>query len=316
MIKKYIYQISIFFILFIVLALFSISVPEVFLKSRIYISYLSIIPFAMLLSLALTPLIIAKEIDLSFASIVAVGGYIFAKTYLWLDNTIIAFIVSLIFGALSGLLNGFIVVKLGVPSIIATIGSQFLFRGLAMILSAGTALSVIDIKDTFLSEVFTGRWFGFFPAQSFWVILIAIILYFLLFRHKFGNNILFVGDNIKAAKMMGIDTDKTRIMLFVQMGIISAFCGILLTLEMGSWWPTNGEGYLLLVFASVFIGGTSVFGGSGTIFGTFIGSIIIGIIESGITAMGLDGFYTRFIYGIIILIAVSIHAKILKKAKL
>ncbi len=313
MIKKYIYQISIFIILCIILSLFVFSVPEVFLKSRIYISYLSIIPFVMLLSLALTPLIIAKEIDLSFASVVAVGGYVFAKTYLWLDNTALALLFSLAFGFLAGLLNGFIVVKMGVPSIIATIGSQFLFRGLAMILSAGTALSVIEIKDTFLSELFTGRWFGFLPAQSVWVVLFAIGLYFLLFKHKFGNYILFVGDNIKAAKMMGINTDKTRMMLFVQMGMISSFCGVLLTLEMGSWWPTNGEGYLLLVFASVFIGGTSVFGGSGTIFGTFIGAIIIGIIESGITAMGLDGFYTRFIYGVIILVAVSIHAKMLKK---
>lgn len=314
--EKYSYQISIFSILFATLFLFMSLVPEVFLQSRMYISYLSIIPFTMLLALALTPLIVAKEIDMSFPSVMAVSGYIFAQSYLSFDNTFIAFVLCMAFGFFAGLLNGLIVVKVGVPAIIATIGSQFLFRGLAMILSSGTALSVIDIKESFMDELFVGRWFGFLPAQSFWVILFAILTWFILFRHKFGNAVLFIGDNIKAAKMMGINTDKTRIILFIQMGLASSFCAVLLTLEMANWWPTNGEGYLLLVFASIFIGGTSVFGGHGTIFGTFIGAIIIGIIESGIIAMGLDGFYTRFVYGVIILIAVCIHAKLLKKGRL
>ena len=314
--EKYIYQISIFFILFITLALFMITVPEVFLENRIYISYLSIIPFTMILALALTPLIIAKEIDLSFPSVMAVSGYIFAQSYVSFDNTFISFFLCVSFGFFAGLFNGLIVVKVGVPSIIATIGSQFLFRGLAMILSGGTALSIIEIKESFISDLFTGRWFGFLPAQSFWVILFAVLVWFILFRHKFGNDVLFVGDNEKAARMMGVNTDLTRIILFIQMGVMSSFCAVLLTLEMANWWPTNGEGYLLLVFASIFIGGTSVFGGSGTIFGTFIGAILIGIIESGIIAMGLDGFYTRFVYGVIILIAVCIHAKILNKGKI
>lgn len=314
--NKYIYQISIFVILFVILALFIVIVPEVFLESRIYFSYLTIIPFSMILALALTPLIIAKEIDLSFPSIMAVSGYIFAQSYLSFGNTFIAFLLCMGFGFLAGLFNGLIVVKVGVPSIIATIGSQFLFRGLAMILSAGTALSIIEIKESFISEFFTGRWFGFFPAQSFWVILFAILIWFILFRHKFGNAVLFIGDNKKAADMMGINTDRIRIILFIQMGVASSFCAVLLTLEMANWWPTNGEGYLLLVFAAIFIGGTSVFGGTGTIFGTFVGAIIIGIIESGIIAMGLDGFYTRFIYGVIILIAVCVHAKILRKSRI
>jgi simple sugar transport system permease protein len=311
--EKYIYQISIFVILFVILSLFIILVPEVFLQSRIYISYLSIIPFTMLLALALTPLIIAKEIDLSFPSIMAVSGYVFAQSYISFENSFLSLCLCLTFGFFAGLLNGLIVVKVGVPSIIATIGSQFLFRGLAMILSGGTALSIIEVKTSFISEVFTGRWFGFLPAQSVWVMGFAVLLWAILFRHKFGNGVLFIGDNIKAAKMMGVNTDKTRILLFIQMGVISSFCAVLLTLEMANWWPTNGEGYLLLVFASIFIGGTSVFGGSGTIFGTFIGAIIIGIIESGIIALGLDGFYTRFVYGVIILVAVCVHAKMLKK---
>jgi len=313
MFYRYKQQISIFFILAFTIAVFMILAPEVFLHFRIYLSYLSIIPFPLLLALGLTPLIIAKEIDLSFPAVLALSGYVFAQIYLSTGSGFLAFILCLLTGFLAGLFNGLIVVKIGVPSIIATIGSQFLFRGLAMILSASHALSIIKIKGSIIDKIFTARVFGFLPAQSLWAILFAIILYFILFRHKFGTSVLFIGDNVKAAKMMGINTSKVRIILFIQMGLISAFCAAILNLEMGTWWPTNGEGYLLLVFASIFIGGTSVFGGSGSVFGTVIGSVIIGIIESGIIAIGLDGFYTRFIYGIIILLAVSAYAKISKK---
>ena len=112
---------------------------------------------------------------------------------------------------------------------------------------------------------------------------------------------------------MGIKVGKTKIIVFTLMGICSAFTGVLVCSEMASWWPTQGEGYMLLVFASVFVGGTSVFGGSGTIYGTFIGTIIIGIIEAGIISSGLSGLWTRMIYGIIVIVAVSMYAMIQKK---
>ena len=112
---------------------------------------------------------------------------------------------------------------------------------------------------------------------------------------------------------MGIPVVKTKLILFSLMGLFSALAGILVCSEMASWWPTQGEGYMLLVFASVFIGGTSVFGGIGTIYGTFIGAIIIGIIEAGIISAGISGLWTRMVYGIIVVVSVSIYAVIQKK---
>jgi simple sugar transport system permease protein len=107
---------------------------------------------------------------------------------------------------------------------------------------------------------------------------------------------------------MGIAVARTRILVFVLMGLCAALSGILLTTEMASWWPTQGEGYMLIVFASVFIGGTSVYGGAGTMYGTLVGAIIIGIIEAGILASGLSGFWTRMVHGCVILFAVSLFA--------
>lgn len=309
------YQISIFSILVLMILAFILFAPEVFLNSRIYISYLSIIPFTMLLSLALMPLIIAKEIDLSFPSIVGLCGFVFTKIYLLSGSITLGVFASLLCGLVAGFINAFIVIIVGVPSIIATIGSQFLFYGLAMILSNGLAINVIALQDTSMGYFLVGKWFDFLPAQSFWVICYALILYFMLFHHKIGNAVLFMGDNERATKMMGIETKKVKIFLFLQLGLVSAFCSILLAFEMGNWWPSSASGYLLIVFASIFIGGTSVFGGEGSVFGTVIGSVIIGIIESGTIALGLDGFYTRFMYGVIIIVSVSIYATILKRDK-
>jgi simple sugar transport system permease protein len=99
----------------------------------------------------------------------------------------------------------------------------------------------------------------------------------------------------------------------MQMGLFAAFAGILSTLEVTYFWPSQGEGYLLMTIAAVFVGGTSVFGGMGTIYGTFVGAIIIGSLEAGIIAIGLTGFWTRVIYGLIIMVSVSIYSIILKK---
>jgi len=112
---------------------------------------------------------------------------------------------------------------------------------------------------------------------------------------------------------MGINVDLIRILIFIQMGLLTSFSGVLVCFEMANWWPTQGEGYMLLVFASVFIGGTSVFGGQGTIIGTSIGAIIIGIIEAGIISSGFSGFWTRLIYGIIVVASVSVYAVMTKK---
>jgi len=111
---------------------------------------------------------------------------------------------------------------------------------------------------------------------------------------------------------MGIRTDTVRIGLFAAMGLISALASVLVCLEMANWWPTQGEGYLLLVFAAIFLGGTSVFGGQGTIFGTLIGSIIIGILEAGIISAGLAGYWTRLAHGLVIVISVSVYAFVFK----
>lgn len=307
---KYRLQIVITLILISLLSLFIILAPATFLSSRIYIAYMSTIPFTALMALFMTFVIMTGEIDLSFPSIMATGGFVFSTVFLETGSPSIAVLCGLLIGLFAGFINGLIVVKIGVPSIIATIGTQFFWRGATVLVSGGLAKSFVDFRDTRFHELLTGRIWGIIPSQAVWALFIAGLLWLILNKYSFGDNLRFVGDNQKAAEAMGIPVGKTKIIVFSLMGFFSALAGIFVCSEMASWWPTQGEGYMLLVFASVFIGGTSVFGGTGTIYGTAVGTIIIGIIEAGIISSGISGLWTRMVYGVIVIVAVSIYALI------
>ncbi len=120
-------------------------------------------------------------------------------------------------------------------------------------------------------------------CQAIWALGLAVFLWFILNRHKFGEEIMFIGDNANVARVMGIDVVATRIKLFTVMGVIAAFAGLLLTLEINVFFPTQGAGFLLPAMAAVFIGGTSIAGGLGSMFGTFFGAYIIGSLEAGMS---------------------------------
>ena len=306
-------QWSIFAVLVGIFTLFMIIAPRVFFGFRIYYSFMIVVPFITILALALTPVIICKEIDLSFGSIMGFSGWVFVSLSASTGNPTLALVISLITGLLAGLLNGILVVKVGVRSLIVTIGTMFFWRGMVIVCSGGIGNRVVGVKGTILFQSLIGRIGGVVPAQALWAVGLAFLFWLILNRHKFGSYIFFTGDNIESARMMGIPVNRVRILVFAQLGFFAAFAGILANFEFLYWWTTAGSGYLLKTIAAVFLGGTSTFGGTGTIFGTFVGCIIIGSLESGIVAVGLSGFWTQVIYGLIIVISVSIHSILRRK---
>ena len=112
---------------------------------------------------------------------------------------------------------------------------------------------------------------------------------------------------------MGVNVDRVKMMVFTQMGLFAAFAGVLASLEVTYYWPTLGQGYLLKTIAAVYLGGTPVDGGVGTIFGTFIGAIILGCLEAGIIAIGMTGFWTQLIYGLIVIVSIAMHSILRKR---
>lgn len=306
--RRYGLQIGIVGVFLAMWAFFIIGAPRTFLSREIYGAYMSTIPFFAVMALPLTMVIIAGEIDLSFGSIMAIGVLVFVNVLERTGSLALAFVLLLVTGFLVGLLNGIIVVRFGIPSLVATIGTQFFWRGVVLVITNGHPASLVPVKGTILHQALVGRLAGYIPAQMIWTIIVAVLVWVLLNRHRFGAHVYLVGDNRDSARLMGVNVDRTRMMVFAIVGLAAAFAGLLASLEVNYFWVNLGEGYLLRTLASVFLGGTSVFGGVGTILGTFIGCFIIGTIEAGTVAIGLSGFWTQLIYGLIIIISVSMHS--------
>jgi simple sugar transport system permease protein len=302
--------------------IFIVSAPETFLSGRIYSAFMTSIPFFAIMAIPLTIVVISKEIDLSFPSIMAMGMVAFSFVYnetAFIGNTnirvLLAIIASLLSGTIIGWINGFIIVKFGIPSLVVTIGTQFFWRGAVLVLTDGANFTLEYVKRTIFHPIFVGKIGGYFPMQMVWLIVVTIAGWVLLNRHRFGAHVYLTGDNINSAELMGVNTGRVRIQAFMLVGLIAAFAGVLYSFYIAYFWPSLGDGYLLNTLASVFLGGTSVFGGTGTILGTFLGAFIIGAIEAATVAIGLTGFYTQLIYGFIIVISVIMHAFLRKRGE-
>jgi simple sugar transport system permease protein len=316
-------QLGILGVFFALWIIFIVSAPDTFLSSRIYFAFMSTIPFFAIMAIPLTMVVIAGEMDLSFPSIMAMGMVAFSFVYNATATSIVsvptrvtlAFIAALFCGSLIGWLNGWIIVKFGIPSLVATIGTQFFWRGAVLVLTEGKNYTLSFIKESFLHPGLVGKIGGYFPMQMVWLIIIAILGWVLLNRHKFGAHIYLIGDNVHSAELMGVNTGRIRIQAFMLVGLLSAFAGVVASFHVAYFWPSLGDGLLLRTLASVFLGGTSVFGGTGTILGTFLGAFIIGAIEAATVAVGLTGFWTQLIYGLIIVLSVIMHTYLRRRTE-
>lgn len=286
---------------------FIVLAPDTFLSQRIYQSFAQTTPYFAIVALASTMVIIAGDIDLSFPSIMALGMVGFVSVWKATGSVELGVVASLAVGALAGLFNGLIVTIVGIPSLVVTIGTQFLFRGLALVLVGGKSFALVQTRQSPTYDILVGRVLGI-PMEFIWLVLAAVAVWVLLNRHRLGQNAYVIGDNRHAAQLMGVPIRSTRIVLFVLTGLAAAFAGLMNSLQVVNFYPSMGDGYLLPTLAAVFVGGTSVFGGRGSIWGTFIGAFMIGGITAGIVAVGLTDFYTKLIYGAVILISLSIHA--------
>ena len=300
-------------VLAVLYGVFIFTAPMVFSGYRIYMSFLQTVPPVLVCALGLTLVITAGEIDLSFPAVVAFSGFIFAWVFKNFDSpwaAWVGFVLALAGGALAGYINGVLVARIHVPSIMATLAAQFFWYGVTVLSANGLQLNIKEVTDNIVHTIFVGRIGDILPAQAFWALGLAIFLWFILNRHKFGEEIMFVGDNAEVARVMGINVEATRIKLFTINGMIAAFAGLILTLEINVFYPTQGGGFLLPAMAAVFIGGTSIAGGLGSVVGTFFGAYIIGSLEAGIVATTISGYWVQLIEGIVMGASVVLNVAI------
>lgn len=301
---------SVALVFVLLIAVFMITAPQAFLGYRVYMSFMATVPPPLIIALGVTLVAVAGEMDLSFPSVVAAASFTFGILFKEYDLTWLAFVCAIGVGAGMGLVNGMVVTLLGIPSLIATLAMLFLWGGLVTVLSGGIQLAIPDIYGTPMHSILVGRIGGVFPAQMIWALLISAFIWLLLNRHRFGENLLFIGDSLEVARVVGINATIEKIKLFTLSGALAALGGVLLTVETTAYFSSQGMGYLLTVIAAVFIGGTSIFGGSGKVIGTVFAAFIVTVIEAGLVASGIQGFWTRFFIGLVFILSVTANAVI------
>jgi simple sugar transport system permease protein len=285
---------------------FAIASPGVFLKPQIYSAIFVSVPISMILAVSLVFVIVAGEIDLSFPSVVGVAAMVFTIVVTSGINPWLAFVAALISGVVCGLINGLLIAHLGLASLVATLGMNFLWRGFIQIVRQGNGAPLTFLANADIHTLMVGH-IGSLPVQLIWGLAFAAIGVILFTRHRFGSQVCCVGDNIEAAREMGINVRRVKMLAFAYVGLASGLAGVLSILVNNNFFPTVGDGYLLGVLAAVFVGGTPTWGGVGTVAGSVVGSLTVGSIETGIVAAGLTGYFTQFFDGVVIVLSLVTH---------
>ena len=293
---------------------FVFAAPAVFTNIDIYKAFAQTTPQFGIIALALTFVVITGEIDLSFPSIMALGTAAFCLLAQAGVPWPIALVGAFVVGAICGWINGSLVARLNIPSLVITIGTSFLFRGLELVLMNGTGVPLTADLYPELHALFREPVFGV-PVQTLWMVAIAVVLWLLLNRTRFGAHVFLVGDNPTSARLMGVDVVSVKTRAFMLTGVIAVLAGVMTSIYGYYFWPTTGDGFLLNTIASVFLGGTSVFGGTGSIIGSFVASYIIGAINAGIVSAGINAFYTQLCFGLVIVVSVVLQTIIERRIR-
>ena len=285
----------------VMMAIFIAANPTVFTTWYLYSSVLTTLPVALFVVVPLVFVVTAGEIDLSFPATMGFASWMFALVVQAGYDPFLGIAVAILTGMALGFCVGALVVYAGLSSLIATLGMNFLLRGLIQIMNEGKSTALVTLNQSWAYTVFSSQVYGV-PVQIFWAIAFVVFAALLYNRHRFGAQVKIVGDNPESAQQMGIDVKRVRVKVFVFIGIGAAIGGTFSTMINFTWWPTAGDGYLLPVLASVFVGGTPTWGGVGTVFGGAIGALTVAFIQTGIVGAGLSGFYVQFFNGLIIIL--------------
>ena len=251
----------------------------------------------------------AKEIDLSVGFTVGLGGILAPLMLINEFSLFIVIIAVLTAGLVVGFVNGLLVTKIGIPSLIATLATGSILFGINFLTTGGRAIYG-GLPDAY-KWLGQGRVFGI-PLLAFFMLAAVGIAWLAMERTIFGRYIYAVGGNQKAAELSGIRVDYYRIASLILVALFAAVAGLLLAARLGSGQPNVGERFLLDGLATVFIGMTMFRPGTATVIGTFCGALFIGVINNGLNLIGMDTYIQSIVKGIIILIAVAVVSRTTK----
>tara|TARA_B100001121_G_scaffold102536_1_gene90944 strand:- start:443 stop:1396 length:954 start_codon:yes stop_codon:yes gene_type:complete len=292
-------MLSLFYIVIVIA--FSLMSPWFFsfnnaMNIGINMSYIGI------MAAAGTPLIIAGGLDLSVAAIAGLTGVLITYAFGWFDNIWIAVIFSLIFGILAGSLNGLLATVLKFNPLIATLGTMSIITGVSLVLTGGLTRSMMLPEFNYIG---VGRIFNV-PLPLIIMLLFMIILWIMMSQTKVGRFIYASGNNPDASNLLGVPVVRVQFYMYVLSGLSGAMAGVLLTAMLGAAAPNAAGSHLLTIIAAIILGGTSLYGGIGSVWGTLFAVLILGTINNGLTLMNVSSYWQDVAKGAVLIAAVGL----------
>ena len=306
-----------FFILFLLLLLFTVLTPDFMTWNNLTIlaKHVSI---SALLAVGMTFVVLAGGIDLSVGSIAGFGGIIaglLIKHGIDIGGTVhyppipLVIFITTLACMIIGTLNGFLIAKASVPPFIATLGTLYIARGTALLLSNGHTIPNLEGIPARHNTGFTAIGQGFFlgvPLPVWIMLIVAVFAGVVATTTPFGRHVYAVGGNERAARLTGIRVERIKLITYVLSSICAALVGLIIASQLESAHPATGESFELNAIAAVVLGGTSLMGGRGSVTGSIIGACVIGVLADGLIMLGVSEFWQIVIKGVVIVVAVAI----------
>lgn len=261
------------------------------------------VSFIAIIALGQTLVLISGGIDLSVGAIAGLSAIVgtMLMTSTTLDPYFCAFLAGL-FGLFCGLLNGFLIAKIGLNPFIATLGTGEVFYGLILVLTKGYPVLGLPKKFLWLGQGMV----GVVPVPVIIMVVVALIVAYVLKNTPFGRYVYAIGGNESAANLVGIKVPKIKLSVFAISGFLAALSGMLYASRMAGGQPTTGQTWVMPSVTAAIIGGTSLAGGEGTILGTMVGAILMGVLTNGIVLLNISSYWERVIVGLVVILAVVI----------
>ena len=282
------------------------NVSPYFLKQRNLLNITRQVSIVLTVAMGMLCVVLSGEIDLSVGSTAALCGIAAAWTMKTTESVWLGIGAAVVLGLVVGLVNGSLVVYARIPSFIVTLATMGILRGICMVWSNGKPIS--SLPESF-SVLGAGYVFNVIPVATVASLVLVMIFYVLLQRTKHGTYIKAIGANREAAKLSAIPIDKYKVAVFVASGLMCAIGGLITASKLLSAQPVANTGLEMDVLSGVILGGASLAGGVGTVVGTLLGSLTIGVINNGLNLLNVSSYYQEIVKGIIIIFAVVIKRK-------
>lgn len=293
---------GVFFILVIEFLIFSLA-SKSFLTLGNILSVGRQMSFTGIAAIGMTLVMLTGGIDISVGSMLAMAGVLCAKLSadvglpLW-----IAVVITLLIGALFGLINGAAVTRLYIPALIATLATQTILKGIAYLLTNAVPVKNLSATYKFLGQ---GYIFGVIPVPLIITVALYVLAWWYLDKTYLGRRVYLSGGNEEAARLSGINTKWTITGTYVFSGVFAAIAGVLMAARLGSGQPSVGSGFEMDVITATVLGGISVNGGKGKVVNVFVGACIMGVLANGMTMLNINQYLQWIINGLVLLFAVT-----------